>query len=261
MMAEKAALLERIGNIAKITLNNPASLNSMTQALLDDTHAALREVDDDPEIRAVIVTGAGRAFCAGGDLPYILTFDNISKSRKYIQDIARIVNTIVHMSKPVIAMVNGVVAGAGFSLALSCDLIFCAAAARFSQSFVRIGLIPDGSATYFLPRTIGLHRAKELMFTGDIINADKAFQIGLVNRVVEDEKLWEETRRFAEQLARYAPIAIGLMKKILNQSDKLDLQAGIELETGIQLFCLGTEDHREGVNAFLEKRAPIFKGQ
>jgi 2-(1,2-epoxy-1,2-dihydrophenyl)acetyl-CoA isomerase len=188
-MAEKAALLERIGNIAKITMNNPASLNSMTQALLDDTHAALREVDEDPEIRAVIVTGAGRAFCAGGDLPYILTFDNISKSRKYIQDIARIVNTIVQMSKPVIAMVNGVAAGAGFSLALSCDLIFCGAAARFSQSFVRIGLIPDGSATYFLPRTIGLHRAKELMFTGDIINADKAFQIGLVNRVVEDDKL------------------------------------------------------------------------
>ena len=165
------------------------------------------------------------------------------------------------MSKPVIAMVNGVAAGAGFSLALSCDLIFCGAAARFSQSFVRIGLIPDGSATYFLPRTIGLHRAKELMFTGDIINADKAFQIGLVNRVIEDGKLWEETRGFAEQLACYAPLAIGLMKKVLNQSDKLDLQAGIELETGIQLFCLGTEDHREGVNAFLDKRAPIFTGQ
>jgi 2-(1,2-epoxy-1,2-dihydrophenyl)acetyl-CoA isomerase len=242
MMAGKAALLERIGNIAKITMNNPASLNSMTQALLDDTHQALREVDDDPEIRAVILTGAGRAFCAGGDLPYILTFNNISKSRKYIQDIARIVNTIVHMSEPVIAMVNGV-------------------AARFSQSFVRIGLIPDGSATYFLPRTIGLHRAKELMFPGDIINADQAFQIGLVNRVVEDEKLWDETRRFAEQLACYASLAIGLMKKVLNQRDKLDLQAGIELETGIQLFCLGTEDHREGVNAFLEKRPPSFKGQ
>ncbi|MBP8979936.1 MAG: enoyl-CoA hydratase [Syntrophobacterales bacterium] len=260
-MAEKAALLEKIGNIAKITMNNPTSLNSMTQALLDDTRAALREVEEDQEVRAVIFTGAGRAFCAGGDLPYILTFDNIAKSRRYIQDIAEIVNLIVHMSKPVIAMVNGVAAGAGFSLALACDLIFCGRAARFSQSFVRIGLIPDGSATYFLPRTVGLHRAKELMFTGDIIDADRAFQIGLVNRVIADEQLWDQTLDFARQLSRYAPLAIGLMKKILNQSDKLDLQAGIELETGIQLFCLGTEDHREGVNAFLEKRAPVFQGR
>jgi len=260
-MAEKAALTEKIGNIAKITMNNPTSLNSMTQALLDDTRAALQEVEEDPAVRAVIFTGAGRAFCAGGDLPYILTFDNIAKSRRYIQDIAGIVNLIVHMSKPVIAMVNGVAAGAGFSLALACDLIFCGRAARFSQSFVRIGLIPDGSATYFLPRTVGLHRAKELMFTGDIINADRAFQIGLVNRVIADEQLWDETLDFARQLSLYAPLAIGLMKKILNQSDKLDLQAGIELETGIQLFCLGTEDHREGINAFLEKRAPVFRGR
>ena len=190
-----------------------------------------------------------------------LTFDNIAKSRRYIQDIAEIVNLIVHMSKPVIAMVNGVAAGAGFSLALACDLIFCGRAARFSQSFVRIGLIPDGSATYFLPRTVGLHRAKELMFTGDVIDAAKAYEIGLVNRLIDDDKLWEETSIFAAQLTRYAPVAIGLMKKILNQSDKLDLQAGIELETGIQLFCLGTEDHREGVDAFLTKRSPVFKGR
>jgi len=257
----KAALLNKCGNVAKITLNNPGSLNSMTQALFDDTLEILGQVENDPEIHVVIVTGAGRAFCAGGDLPTILTLDTTLKSRKYIQDIARIVNSIVQMSKPVIAMVNGVAAGAGFSIALSCDMIFCAKSARFSQSFVRIGLIPDGSGTYFLPRAIGLHRAKELMFTGDIIDAEKAYEIGLVNRVIPDDRLWEETYSFADRLTKNAPIALALMKKLLNQSDKLDLQAGIELETGIQLFCLGTEDHREGVNAFLEKREPVFRNK
>ncbi|HRS87920.1 MAG TPA: enoyl-CoA hydratase [Syntrophales bacterium] len=259
-MSDKAAILERFGNVARITLNNPGSLNSMTQALLDDTLAALKEVEEDPEVRAVVLTGAGRAFCAGGDLPYILTFENTSQSRRYIQDIAHVVNVIVRMPKPVIAMVNGVAAGAGFSWVLACDLIFCARSARFSQAFVCIGLIPDGSATYFLPRAVGLHRAKELMFTGDVIDAAEAYEIGLVNRLLDDEKLWDQTLAYAERLTRLAPVAIGLMKKILNQSDKLDLQAAIEVETGIQLFCLGTEDHREGVKAFLEKRPPAFRG-
>lgn len=258
---EKAALFEKKGNVAKITLNNPGSLNSMTQALFNDTLDVLIQAGDDPDIHVIVITGAGRAFCAGGDLPTILNLDTTLKSRKYIQDIAGIVNSIVQMSKPVIAMVNGVAAGAGFSIALSCDIIFCAKSARFSQSFVRIGLIPDGSGTYFLPRAIGLHRAKELMFTGDIIDADKAYEIGLVNRVVPDNQLWDETFKFADRLTRNAPIALALMKKLLNQSDKLDLQAGIELETGIQLFCLGTDDHREGVNAFLEKREPVFRNK
>lgn len=259
-MTEKAVLTEREEGIMIITFNRPASLNSMTQNLLDETAAALAEAEGDHDTRCVIITGAGRAFCAGGDLPYILTFDNAKKSRKYIQDIADIVLAINRMPKPVIAMVNGVAAGAGFSVALSCDMIFCSRSARFSQSFIRIGLIPDGSATYYLPRTIGLHRAKELMFTGDVIDAEKAYEIGLVNRIYDDDRLRNETVAFACRLTKYAPIALGLMKKVLNQSDKLDLHAAIELETGIQLLCLGTEDHREGVAAFLEKRPPVFKG-
>ena len=258
---EKSALFEKIGNVAKITLNNPESLNSMTQALFDDTLEVLKQAEDDHEIHVVIVTGAGRAFCAGAHLPSVVTLDTTLKQREYIQDIARIVNSIVHMSKPVIGMVNGVAAGAGFSIALSCDMIFCAKSARFSQSFVRIGLIPDGSGTYFLPRAIGLHRAKELMFTGDIIDAEKAYDLGFVNHVIADDQLWNETFKFAEKLAKNPPIALALTKKLLNQSDKLDHQASIELETGIQLFCLGTEDHSEGLNAFLEKREPVFKNK
>jgi 2-(1,2-epoxy-1,2-dihydrophenyl)acetyl-CoA isomerase len=257
----KSALFEKTGNVAKITLNNPDSLNSMTQDLFNDSLEVLKQAEIDPEVHVVVITGAGKGFCAGAHLPTVVELDTTLKQREYIQDIARIVNSIVHMSKPVIGMVNGVAAGAGFSIALSCDLIFCAESARFSQSFVRIGLIPDGSGTYFLPRVIGLHRAKELMFTGDIIDAEKAYRLGFVNRVIPDERLWEETLRFADKLSSNAPVALAIMKKLLNQSDKLDLQAALELETGIQLFCLGTEDHREGLNAFLEKREPVFKNR
>ncbi|MDD5168881.1 MAG: enoyl-CoA hydratase [Syntrophales bacterium] len=259
MEAGKSIITEEKDGIMKITLNNPGALNSMTPTLLDETYGALTEAERNPDIRVVIITGAGRAFCAGGDLPYILTLDSTQKSRRYIHDIARIVTAIAGMPKPVIAMVNGVAAGAGFSVALSCDLIFCSRSARFSQSFVRIGLIPDASGTYFLPRAIGLYRAKELMFTGDVIDAETAGEIGLVNRIVDDDKLADYTWTFADKLTKNAPIAMGLMKKILNQSDKLDLQASIEMETGIQLLCLGTEDHKEGVNAFLDKRSPLFK--
>ncbi|MDQ5988049.1 MAG: 1,2-epoxyphenylacetyl-CoA isomerase [Syntrophus sp. SKADARSKE-3] len=260
MKACESIITEEKDGIMKITLNNPDALNSMTPALLNETYDALMEAEENSHVRVVIITGTGRAYCAGGDLPYILTLDSTQKSRRYIQDIARIVTAITGMPKPVIAMVNGVAAGAGFSVALSCDLIFCSRSARFSQSFVRIGLIPDASGTYFLPRAIGLYRAKELMFMGDVIDSETARKIGLVNRIVDDDKLEDYTWTFAEKLAKNAPIALGLMKKILNQSDKLDLQASIEMETGIQLLCLGTEDHKEGVKAFMEKRKPLFKG-
>jgi 2-(1,2-epoxy-1,2-dihydrophenyl)acetyl-CoA isomerase len=260
-MREKKASLDKKNGVATVTLNNPASYNSMTAELLADTFQALMEAEADPDVRAVVLTGSGKAFCAGGDLPYIATFTNNKISRKYIEDIARVTKAIVNMPKPVIAMVNGVAAGAGFNWVLACDLIFCAKSARFAQSFVKVGLIPDGGGTYFLPRAIGLHKAKELMFTADVIDAETADRMGLVNRVVEDEKLKEVTCRFAEKLAGGAPIALSLLKKILNQSDRLDLQASMEVETGVQILCLDTEDNKEGIAAFKEKRQPVFKGQ
>ncbi|MDD2672077.1 MAG: enoyl-CoA hydratase-related protein, partial [Syntrophales bacterium] len=177
-----------------------------------------------------------------------------------IQDIARVTAAVVNMPKPVIAMVNGVAAGAGFNWVLACDLIYCARSARFAQSFVRVGLIPDGGGTYFLPRAVGLHKAKELMFTADVIDAETAGRIGLVNRVVDDAQLREVTYQLAERLSRGAPIALGLLKKILNQSDRIDLQASMEMETGAQLLCLETDDNKEGIAAFKEKRQPDFKG-
>ncbi len=256
----KTILIEKRNGIAVLTLNKPESYNSLAPEVLEGAMAALCEVENDPDVRVVILTGAGKAFCAGGDLKHLLTLSKVKESQKYVQDAVNVSIKITQVPKPVIAMVNGVASGAGFNLALACDIIFCAASARFSQSFVKVGLIPDVGGTYFLSRAIGIHRAKELMFTGCTIDAGEAHRLGIVNRIVPDEKLPEATFAFAEGLAKSAPIALTLMKKILNQSDRHDLRTMTELETGSQVFCIGTEDHREGVAAFMEKRNPVFKG-
>jgi len=261
MEEEKVVLLEKKNGIATITMNRPKVLNSLHPVVIDGLVNALLDVQKDTDVRVVVLTGAGKAFCAGGDLPYIETIDNPVEGREYINNAAKITSTIINMEKPVIAMVNGVAAGAGFNLALACDIIFCAKSARFAQSFVKVGLIPDCGGTYLLPRVVGLHKAKELMFTAELINADKARDLGIVNQVVDDAELKEITYKFAEKLANSAPIALALMKKILNQSDNLSLENELEMEAGLQCICLQTEDNKEGVRAFKEKRAPVFKGK
>jgi len=256
----KPIILEKNNGIAKITMNNPGALNSLTPALLLEALATLNTLENDSEVKVVIITGAGRAFCAGGDLSHIRTLETLKEKHKYVEDAVNVTYKITQLPKPVIAMVNGVAAGAGFNLALACDIIFCAKSARFTQSFVKVGLIPDMGGTYFLSRAIGIYRAKELMFTADVIDADRAYDLGIVNRVVNDEKLPEETFQFAKRLAEGAPLSLMLIKKILEQGGKLGLRDALDIEMGGQVFCLGTDDHKEGVAAFTEKRAPIFKG-
>jgi 2-(1,2-epoxy-1,2-dihydrophenyl)acetyl-CoA isomerase len=260
-MSEKQAILEKKDRVATITLNNPQTFNSMSQALLDDTLEMFREAESDPDVRVVIFTGAGKAFCAGADLPYVETFAHAGVTRRYMEGINGVSSAIVHMPKPVIAMVNGVAAGAGCNWVLACDIIYCARSARFAQSFARVGLIPDGGGTYFLTRALGLYRAKELAFTADVIGAQTAYEIGLVNKVFDDDQVREETAKFAGRLAAGAPVAIGMMKKALNQNINLDLAACFEVEIGMQLLCMETEDHKEGIAAFKGKREPVFKGR
>ena len=175
-------------------------------------------------------------------------------------DVGKLALAIINIDKPVIAMVNGVAAGAGFNLALACDIVICAQSARFVQSFSKVGLIPDCGGLFLLPRLIGLPKAKELMFTADLIDAANASSLGLVNHVVEDAKLKEEVYRLAHKLAQSAPIAIGFTKKMINQSYDLDVETILEREADLQTKCMATQDFKEGVAAFKEKRQPIFKG-
>lgn len=260
-MSDRQALIEKKDGIATVTLNNPKNFNSMTQALLDDTLAALQEAGANPEVRVVVLTGAGKAFCAGADLPYVETFPNAGFTRRYMEGIAAVTGAIAETPKPVIAMVNGVAAGAGCSWCFASDIIFCGTSARFAQSFSRVGLIPDGGLSFFLTRTLSLQKAKELAFTADVIDAKTAFEFGLVNRVIEDGQLPDATYQFAARLASGAPVSLGMIKKSMNRGINLGLEDCFEMEIGMQLVCMETEDHKEGIKAFKEKRAPVFKGR
>lgn len=228
---------------------------------MDDLTVTLQAVQDDATIRAVVVTGAGKGFCAGGDLFYILSLPSPVAARDFVMRAGHTVAMLMELNKPVIAMVNGVAAGAGFNLALACDIVFCAQSARFGQSFAKVGLVPDCGGMYLLPRVVGIHKAKELMFTGDLIDAATAEKLGVVNRVVPDGELVRVTYDFARRLAQGAPVALSLMKRAINRSVNMDLSDVLELEADLQSLCTQTQDHKEGVAAFKEKRAPVFCGQ
>lgn len=260
-MSDKSVLVEKNGAVASIILNRPSALNSMNKELVNELIESLHYVQNDATVRAVVLTGAGKAFCAGGDLNYLLSLKDIIETRSFIAKVGSIVEIIMNMDKPVIAMVNGVAAGAGFNLALACDIIYCGASARFAQSFAKVGLVPDCGGMYLLPRIVGRHKAKELMFTGDLIDSAVASKLGLVNQVVEEAQLKETTYQFAEKLASSAPIALGLMKRAINRNDNLDLSDSLALEANLQCICMQTEDHQEGVAAFKEKRSPVFQGK
>jgi len=261
MTKNPTVLLTITEGIATITLNRPECMNSINQEMADELIQALKDIKSDSSVKTVVLAGCGKAFTAGGDLGYLVSITDPIKAREFITSVGQIVTLIMMMEKPVIAMVNGVAAGAGFNLALACDIIFCAKSARFAQSFVKVGLVPDCGGLYLLPRIVGLHKAKELMFTGDLIDAQTALSLSIVNQVVDDAELKEVTYKFAARLAQSAPVALGLIKRMINRSDNLDLESTLEFEANLQTICMQTEDHKEGVAAFKEKRTPLFKGK
>lgn len=260
-MSEKAVILEVYDRIGTISLNRPTAMNSIDRAFVDDFAAVLDEVKRNERIRCAVITGKGRAFCAGGDLNYLQSLKDPHDFQTFIAEVGKLAEAILTMDKPFIAMVNGVAAGAGFNLALACDLIVCAKSARFSQSFVKVGLIPDFAGAFLLPRILGLPKAKELVFTADLITADTAESLGLVNYVLPDDQLQEETYKLAEKMAASAPVAIGLAKTMLNCSLNWDLSTMLANEAAYQTICMKTGDYQEGVNAFREKRPPVFSGK
>lgn len=261
MSTYETILYEKRGKVALVTMNRPEMMNALEAALAQDLVSAVRAAATDDEIGSIVLTGTGRSFSSGGDLSRLMEGFALLEGRRWMQEGYSQLMELTRIKKPVIAAVNGYAVGAGFSLAMLCDLIFAADTAKFGQAFIKIGAIPDCGSLYFLPRLVGLQKAKELVFTGVNIDAAEAHRIGIVNRVLPAAELLEETIAMGQQLAEGPAVALGLAKEILNKSSNLNLGEVMDLEIYAQSLCLQTEDHKEGVIAFLEKRKPVFKGQ
>jgi 2-(1,2-epoxy-1,2-dihydrophenyl)acetyl-CoA isomerase len=252
-------LFSRHGGVGLITLNRPEKLNAFADRMREDLGEVVREAAADAEVRAVVLTGAGRAFCAGADVVRmyeLVAGEDWDAMEALLETGASVVRTIDGLSKPVLAAVNGVAAGGGANLALACDIRIAAANASIGQTFCRIGLHPDWGGTYFLPRLVGLGRALELALTGDMVPADEAARIGLFNRVVDDERVVSETVSLAERIAARPPQAIALTKRAVRGASALSLPQALDAERTNQLRLIKTPEAREAIRAFLEKRRP-----
>lgn len=259
----KTALLSQEAKVATVTLNRPEVLNSMSPALMKDLTKAADIVAKDEDIRAVIINGAGRAFCAGGDVQDIARMSKMSPLdyREYINEFFELIRRIVWMEKPVIAAIKGFAIGGGFDLAMACDIRVAAKGTKMGSAFIKMGLIPELGGIYFLPHLVGVGMAKLLAFTGDFITAEEAERIGLVEKVVPEEELDKSARDLAEKLARGPTKAIAMTKIAINRSLNMDLESSTDYCWRLNPLLLQTEDYHEAFTAFLEKRAPIFKGK
>lgn len=257
-------LLDKADRIATITLNRPEKLNAFGGLMRQELLEALEAVAGDPEVRVVIITGAGKAFCAGGDVTEFVSGSQQALVKEIPSErhaMGKAVLAINAMEKPVIASVNGAAAGGGCNLALSCDIIIAGTKARFGQVFTRRGLHPDWGGIYFLPRLVGYAKAAELIFTGEVIDADEALKIGMINKLVPQEELASATRELAQKIAKNAPLPIAFAKRGLQNFHKWDLPQALDYESYTLEVLMKSEDVMEGFTAFLEKREPEFKGR
>ena len=255
-------ILEKSNHIATITLNRPDAFNSFNFDLGNDLVTALESCSDDSDIKVVVITGAGRAFCAGGDLVLFHKSPDISNT---LRQVIKILNTGImvmrRMSQPIIASINGAVGAAGMSIAAACDLRICASSVNFKQAYTSVGLVPDGAWTLLIPLLIGLGKASELVLLDPVFNAEKALDIGFVNQVVEDSELKKVTYGTASQLVRGPSLAFTIVKENLNNAMLGFLERQLELERRGMTMVGKTADAREGISAFLEKRKPDFSGR
>ncbi len=262
-MSYEHILVSRDGAVGTVTINRPAKLNAFAGQMRQDAATALRELAADAAIRVVVVTGAGRAFCAGADIDYmkgLLEHDDTEGFTSLVEAGRAVVTAIRETPKPVIASVNGPAAGGGANLALACDIRIASDRASIGQTFTRIGLHPDWGGTYLLPRLVGSSRALELFFSGEMVSAPEALRLGLFSRVVPHERLAAETATLARALAAQPPLALALVKQaVFGERASLAAET-LDLELQHQLRCFASRDAREGFAAFLEKRQPSFQG-
>ena len=254
-------LLKIENKIAFITLNRPDVFNSFNREMALSLQQVLENCKDDTNVRAIVITGNGKAFCAGQDLKEVTDPDLNPGFRKILEEHYNpIIQKIRTIEKPIIAAVNGVAAGAGANIALACDIVLASENASFIQAFSKIGLIPDSAGTFFLPRLIGFQKASALMMLGDKVSAVEAEKLGMIYKVFAPENFLEEVNKLAETLAEMPTKAIGLTKRLLNQSMTNNLENQLALESDLQIEASSSNDYKEGVTAFVEKRKPQFNG-
>ncbi|GAA0731057.1 2-(1,2-epoxy-1,2-dihydrophenyl)acetyl-CoA isomerase PaaG [Aquimarina litoralis] len=248
--------------VAWITLNRPETFNSFNREMALTLQSTLDDCESNNEVRAIVLTGNGKAFCAGQDLNEVTSPELNPGFRKILEEHYNpIVQRIRQIEKPIISGVNGVAAGAGANIALACDIVIASEASSFIQAFSKIGLIPDSAGTFFLPRLIGFQKASALMMLGDKVSANEAESLGMVYKVIPIESFMEEVGKIANKMAMMPTKALGLTKRLLNQSMVNNLDQQLSLESDLQIEAAETEDYSEGVNAFIEKRKPVFKGK
>jgi 2-(1,2-epoxy-1,2-dihydrophenyl)acetyl-CoA isomerase len=254
-------ILEEDSGVALLSLNNPESRNPLTDETKTEMISALDAIDKNPALRALVITGKGKAFCAGGDIKKIGTVPSEKEIREIMGKSQQLLKKLLGLEKPVIAAVNGDAFGMGCNLALASDFVYASDNARFCEVFVKLGITPDFGALYFLPRLIGVAKSKEMAYLGGVVDAKKADEIGLITRVVPQDALMDEAMGLARKLARMPTLALGRAKRILNKAFDMTLSEVLEQEIKNQIYLTQTEDHAEGLSALMEKRKPKFQGK
>jgi 2-(1,2-epoxy-1,2-dihydrophenyl)acetyl-CoA isomerase len=254
-------------NIATLQLNRPEKKNAFTDDMLAQWRLRLLEAQDDESVRVIVVTGAGDAFCSGGDLgrrarePDAGAPTTLQRKQRFRKTTHAVALTMPEIDKPVIAAVNGAAAGAGMDMALMCDIRLAARSARFAEAYVRVGLIPGNGGCYYLPRIVGVARALELLMTGEFVGAEEAERIGLVNHVYDDDKFMESVYAYAGKIAAMPPVAISMIKRTVYQSLTCDLRTSFELISSHMAIVQATDDYKEAIAAYKGKRTGVYRGK
>ena len=262
-MGYETIIFKKEEGVGTIILNRPDQLNALNEKMAEELKMVMEEVRKDSEVRALVLTGQGKGFCAGGDVSFVKKLSTVgpAHSRMFFRDFHKVYVAFRELDIPVIASVNGHAVGGGCDLALACDIRIASDQAKFGAVYTTLGYVPDVGATYFFPRLVGVAKACELIFTGDIIDAKEAERIGLVNKTVPHDQLEAETKKFALRLAKGPTMAIAIAKNAIYRGLMIDLAAELDYEAYTASTALQTEDIKEGLAAFFEKRKPEFKGR